>query len=154
MKILMVCLGNICRSPMAEGILREKIKAHHLDWIVDSAGTENYHVGERPHPLAQKTALKHGVDISEHRARRFTVQDLEIFDQVYAMSEDVYDEIKFMAGNNFSSDHVDLLLNEVHPGENNSVPDPWYGGEKDFMYAYRLIEEACDKIVSNYQEIR
>lgn len=148
MKILMVCLGNICRSPLAEGILKKKIKENCIDWIVDSAGTESYHVGEKPHPLAQKIAFSHGVDISAHQARRFTVTDLDTFDKIYALSEDVYDEIKQMAGKNPSLKKVDLLLNEVHPGENLSVPDPWYGGEKDFIYAYRLIEEACAQIIS------
>lgn len=150
MKLLMVCLGNICRSPLAEGILKKKIKENHLDWEVDSAGTESYHVGETPHPLAQKVALLHGIDISSHRARRFIKSDLERFDKIYAMAKDVYGEMKSIGGKNADMQHADLFLNEVSPGKNLSVPDPWYGGEDDFKHAYELMEEACDKIILKY----
>lgn len=150
MKILMVCLGNICRSPLAEGILKKKIKENHLDWKVDSAGTESFHIGETPHPLAQKTALQHGIDISGHRAKRFTINDLDKFDKIYAMAKDVYEEMKFICKKNTNIEKVDFLLNEVSPGKNLSVPDPWYGGGEDFKYAYDLIEEACNKIMLRY----
>lgn len=150
MKLLMVCLGNICRSPLAEGILKKKIKENHLNWEVDSAGTESFHVGETPHPLAQKIALQHSIDISNHHARRFSKNDLEKFDKIYAMAKDVYEEMKFICGKNRNMQNVDFFLNEVSPGKNLSVPDPWYGGEEDFKHAYKLMEEACDKIMLKY----
>src|ERR1700688_210057 len=97
MKILMVCLGNICRSPMAEGALLEKCKKAGLNWIVDSAGTNGYHVGEPPHPLSQKVSKLHGIDISNQRARRFVPEDFERFDRIYAMAGDVLEEMLLIA---------------------------------------------------------
>src|SRR5690242_15994316 len=125
MKILMVCLGNICRSPLAEEILRAKIKERGLRWEVDSAGTEDYHVGEAPHPLSQKIARIHDLDISGQQARRFVCADFERFDKIYAMASDVYQEIRYIGGEKARMEKVDLLLNEVYPGKNRSVPDPW-----------------------------
>lgn len=149
MKILMVCLGNICRSPLAEGILKQKVKERGLNWEIDSAGTENYHVGEAPHRLSQKIASEHGIDISRQRARRLSQADLENFDKIYAMAPDVYHEMKYIS-RDIPKGKVDLLRNEVSPGKDLPVPDPWYGGEKEFREAYALIEEACDKIVEKY----
>src|SRR5271154_6640405 len=103
MKILMVCLGNICRSPLAEGILRDKIEKAHLNWTVDSAGTNGYHVGEAPHPLSQKVARLNSIDISRQRARRFTAADFQRFDKIYAMAGDVIDEMRRIAGRQFDS---------------------------------------------------
>lgn len=150
MRILMVCLGNICRSPMAEGILHRMAGEHGLDWEVDSAGTENYHAGEKPHLLSRKVALQHGIDISGQRARRFTDADFREFDKIYAMAPDVYREIASIGGQHAPMEKVDLLLNEVFPGKDLPVPDPWYGGEDGFHKAFELIEEACEKIMEKY----
>lgn len=150
MKILMVCLGNICRSPMAEGILRRKIAENDLDWKVDSAGTERDHIGEPPHPFSLKVARRHGIDISGQRARRFVPGDLEKFDKIYAMAPDVIREMQHLAGQQTPLEKVDLLLNEPYPGQDLPVPDPWYGGEDGFEKAYDLIEEACDRIIEKY----
>lgn len=150
MKILMVCLGNICRSPLAEGILQKKIDRLGLDWQVDSAGTENYHVGEPPHHLSQKVAAHHGIDISRQRARRFTRQDFDRFDKIYALATDVYTEIKQIGGEKAPMEKVDLLLNELQPGKNHSVPDPWYGPEAGYHEAFELIDRACDRIIEKY----
>lgn len=146
----MVCLGNICRSPLAEGLLHEKIKENNLNWEVDSAGTESFHTGEHPHHLSQKVAHEHGIDISSQRARRFTKADFQHFDKIYAMAPDVYQDISEIGGREAQMGKVDLLLNELSPGKNHSVPDPWYGGKADFNQAYELIEEACDAIIENY----
>ncbi|KYP16137.1 low molecular weight protein-tyrosine-phosphatase, partial [Flavihumibacter sp. CACIAM 22H1] len=127
MKILMVCLGNICRSPLAEGILQVKAAAAGLDWEIDSAGTNGYHVGEAPHRLSQKVALQHGIDISSQRARRFRAADFDNYDKIYAMAADVIDEMKSIARQRYDATKVDLLLNELHPGRQLDVPDPWYG---------------------------
>ena len=147
----MVCLGNICRSPLAEGILQEKVKKAGLDWVVDSAGTNHYHTGDAPHPLSQKIALINGIDISQQRARRFTAEDLTQFDKIYALAGDVLNDIQRITGNKFDSAKVDLLLNEQYPGKNLDVPDPYYGGEPDFHEVYELLDEVCDQLILKYQ---
>ncbi len=149
MKILMVCLGNICRSPLAEGILQHKAWQAGLNWSVDSAGTNGYHTGEAPHHLSQKVAKLNGIDISNQRSRKFTAADFEMYDKIYAMAEDVLDDMKRIAKNKFDDQKVDLLLNEIYPGQNRDVPDPWYGPEPGYHEVFALIEKACDKIVNN-----
>lgn len=147
MKILMVCLGNICRSPLAEGILQHKARQAGLKWTVESAGTNRYHIGEAPHPLSQKVARLNGIDISRQRARRFVSEDLDEYDKVYAMAKDVIDEMKKIAGHKFDATKVELLLNELFPGENKDVLDPWYGPEPGYHQVYKMIEDACDAII-------
>jgi len=151
MKILMVCLGNICRSPLAEGILQQKARAAGLDWTIDSAGTNGYHTGEAPHRLSQKVALANGIDISKQKARQFLTADLQRFDKIYAMAGDVIDEMKWIAGNQYNGQKVDLLLNELYPGRNKDVPDPWYGPEPGYHHVFDLIDKACDKIIEKYK---
>jgi protein-tyrosine phosphatase len=150
MKILMVCLGNICRSPLAEGILQQKVKSAGLNWIIDSAGTNGYHTGEPPHHLSQKVALQHGIDISGQRARDFLKEDFERYDKVYAMAADVVDDIQQIAGKKFDAGKTDLLLNELYPGQQRDVPDPWYGPEQGYHEVYELIDKACSRIVEQY----
>ena len=150
MKILMVCLGNICRSPLAEAILQQKAVAAGLDWQVDSAGTNGYHVGEAPHPLSQKVARLNGLDISQQRARRFTAADLAKYDRVYALAGDVFDEIRRIAGRGSDLRKVQLLMNELHPGQDEDVPDPYYGAEPGYHEVYELIDAAADRIVAKY----
>src|SRR5688572_15097940 len=115
MRILMVCLGNICRSPIAEGLLQHKINQHGLDWQVDSAGTESYHVGSAPHRHSQEICTRYGVDITTQRARQFSRKDFERYDKIYALADDVYDIIREMGGPNADMSKVDLLLNELNP---------------------------------------
>lgn len=146
----MVCLGNICRSPLAEGILQEKAFKAGLTWSIESAGTNHYHTGEPPHPLSQKVARMNGIDISHQRARRFTAADFTVYDKIYALAGDVLDEIKRIARDNFNASKVDLLLNELYPGKNMDVPDPWYGPEKGYHEVYQLIENACHAIIEKY----
>jgi len=150
MKILMVCLGNICRSPLAEGILQDKAWKAGLKWSVESAGTNSYHIGEAPHPLSQKVAKLNGIDICQQRKRRFVAEDFNRFDKIYAMSADVIDEMKSIAKKNFDEKKVDLLLNELFPGQNVDVPDPWYGPEPGFHHAFKIIDEACEAIIKKY----
>jgi protein-tyrosine phosphatase len=150
MNILMVCLGNICRSPLAQGILQHKAREAGLKWKVDSAGTNGYHLGEAPHHLSQKVARLNGIDISKQRARQFITADLQQFDKIYAMAGDVITEMKWIAGNKYSPEKVDLLLNELYPGRNRNVPDPWYGPEPGYHDVYELISKACDKIIEKY----
>lgn len=147
MKILMVCLGNICRSPLAEGILQEKAFKAGLNWSVESAGTDTYHVGEPPHPLSQKVARMNGIDICNQRARRFVAEDFDSFDKIYALAKDVVHEIRFIAKNKFDESKIDLLMNELYPGKNMDVRDPWSGPERGYHEAFELIDKACEAII-------
>ena len=142
MKVLMVCLGNICRSPLAEGILKSKSNKI----IVDSAGTAGYHVGSRPDQRSIEIGLKNSIDITNQRARQFTSNDFDDFDKIYAMDNDNYSKIISLATNQDQIDKVDLILNEVYPNQFKSVPDPYYGGEKGFENIYNLLEKACEQI--------
>lgn len=151
MRILMVCLGNICRSPLAEGILQYKVQEAGLSWEIDSAGTNGYHVGESPHRLSQKVAKARGIDISHQRARKFVSIDFERFDKIYAMASDVIDEMKWIAGNKYDASKVDLLMNEVYPGSDRDIPDPWYGPESGYHEVYDMIDQACEVIINKYK---
>lgn len=146
----MVCLGNICRSPLAEGILQHKAFAAGLNWSVESAGTNSYHIGEAPHPLSQKVAKLNGIDICKQRARRFVPEDFEIYDKIYALAGDVLQDIRRIARNRFDASKVDLLMNELYPGKDLDVPDPWYGTEPGYHEVYKMIDEVCDRIVEKY----
>lgn len=152
MKFLMVCLGNICRSPLAEGILKHKADAAGLNWTVDSAGTNGYHIGEAPHHLSQKVARINGLDICHQRARRFEAADMDRYDKIYALADDVLDDIKRIAGKKFDPAKVDILMNELYPGSNMDVPDPWYGEEPGYHDVYKMIAEVCEAIVVKYGE--
>jgi len=150
MKILMVCLGNICRSPLAEGILKEKAAKAGLHWTVESAGTNGYHDGDAPHHLSQKVAKLNGIDICNQRSRKITPEDFNKFDKIYAMSSDVIDEMKWIAKKKYDASKVELLMNELKPGKNLDVPDPWYGPEPGYHAVYKMIDEACEAIVNRY----
>ena len=148
MKILMVCLGNICRSPLAEGILQHKAAAAGLDWKVESAGTNGFHVGEAPHHLSQKVAKQHGINICDQRARKFDASDFENFDKIYVMAEDVMQDVKKIAGKYFDNNKIDYFLNELNAGKNEDVPDPWYGEEDGYIKVFDLIDKTCDAIIT------
>lgn len=150
MKILMVCLGNICRSPLAEGILQQKAFEAGLKWSVESAGTNGFHNGEAPHPLSQKVARMNGLDISHQRSRKFRAEDFDVYDKIYALADDVMDDIKRIAKNKFDSRKADLLLNELYPGKNKDVPDPYYGGERGYHEVYSMIDAVCERIIEKY----
>ena len=147
----MVCLGNICRSPIAEGVLKNRVKEHGLDWEVDSAGTQSLHVGEAPHKYSQKVCLAHGIDITHQRARKFTAADLVTYDKIYAFAGDVYSEIKRIGGRDGDMSKVDYFLNELNESTNGSVPDPWYGNEDGYLPVYQLIDKTCIAIIEKYK---
>lgn len=153
MKILMVCLGNICRSPLAEGILQEKAIKAGLNWQVESAGTNGYHTGEPPHPLSVKVATANGIDISRQISRRFSAADFEEYDLIYAMATDVLEDMKQIGGHHFDSKKVSLFLDESHPGEERNVPDPWYGGEDGYYEAFEIINSNCESIIKKFTKI-
>lgn len=146
MKVLMVCLGNICRSPLAEGILKQKFFLEKIDGQVDSAGTAAYHVGERPDPRSMEIASRHGIDISGQRARKFVPADFDRFDKIFAMDRSNYKDILSQARKPSDKDKVDLILNVAFPGEDLQVPDPYYGGEQGFQNVYKMLDQACGKI--------
>jgi protein-tyrosine phosphatase len=143
-KILMVCLGNICRSPLAEGILASKVDPDKV--FVDSAGTAAYHVGNLPDPRSIDVARKYGIDLTYQRARKFTAKDFAKFDKIYAMDDQNYRNILSLAKNKAEAKKVKMILNEVHPQQNLSVPDPYYGGDQGFENVYQMLDEACDII--------
>ncbi len=152
MKILMVCLGNICRSPLAEGILAKKAKEKNLSWQIDSAGTNGYHTGEAPHKLSQKVALKNGIDISKQVSRKFVANDFGLFDKIYVMAEDVMQDVKRISGEKFDAEKVDFFLNELHKEKNKDVPDPWYGEEDGYDEVFELIDKTCDALLLNHKD--
>jgi protein-tyrosine phosphatase len=151
MKILMVCLGNICRSPLAEGILAEKATQQNLNWTVDSAGTNGLHTGEAPHKLSQKVALKNGIDISKQISRKFIAADFDHYDKIYVMAADVLHDVKKIAGNKFDETKIDFFLNELTPNKNDNVPDPWYGEEDGYEEVFDLINKTCNVIIEKYK---
>lgn len=149
MKILMVCLGNICRSPLAEGIMKDKIKTKNLNWEVDSAGTGAWHVGELPDHRSIKQAHENGIDITGQRARQFEVADFENFDLILAMDSSNYQDIVRKAPLESQKEKVAMIMNFDAPGMNESVPDP-YWGEDGFGLVYEMLDRSCDKIISKF----
>jgi low molecular weight protein-tyrosine phosphatase len=146
MKILMVCLGNICRSPLAEGIMQNKIDQHGLDWTVDSAGTSSWHIGERPDRRSIMVADKYGIDISHQRARQFNAADLQEFDIIFAMDSTNYQDILRMANSPEEEQKVEMIMNRLQPGFNQNVPDPYYDSD-GFDLVFRMLDEACEKVI-------
>lgn len=145
----MVCLGNICRSPLAEGILQSKLDANFFS--IDSAGTAAYHIGELPDQRSIAVAKKHGIDISNQKARKFDIKDFIEFDVIYAMDKENYQNICSLAKNKTELQKVKMILDEVNLSQNLSVPDPYYGGDDGFQNVYQLLDEACEKISKNYK---
>ena len=143
-KILMVCLGNICRSPLAEGILKSKLPTN--KFIVDSTGTANYHVGNSPDKRSVAVAKKYGLDISNLKGRQFSASDFDTFDVIYVMDSSNYDNVIALTRNEEDFTKVRFILNEIYPNQNYDVPDPYYGGEDGFENIYKMLDEACDLI--------
>ncbi len=152
MRILMVCLGNICRSPLAEGVLRHKAQQKGLNWHIESAGTGAWHVGQAPDPRSQKVALLHGIDISKQKAQQFSPYHLETFDKIYAMDSSNYQDIIRHAKNELEKNKVELLMNNSEPGKNKAVPDPYYD-DNLYEVVYQMIDEACEEIVRKGIEV-
>lgn len=151
-RILFVCLGNICRSAMAEGLLKEKIKALNLNWTVDSAGTSAYHIGEAPDKRMQQKAIEHGISISNQKARQFTKADFDDFDFIFAMDNSNYHNILSLTKEPKDVQKVQLFLNWSYPDQNIDVPDPYYGGEKGFENVYQLLDIACDDFIAQFKQ--
>ena len=143
-KVLMVCLGNICRSPLAEGVLKSKVDQTKV--YIDSAGTGGYHIGEQPDPRSIATAKRYDLDITGQRCRKFSKKDFEDFDHIYVMDNSNYRDVVELAENEEQRNKVQLILEEIFPGENVDVPDPYYGGDQGFENVYQMLDEACDSI--------
>lgn len=153
MKILMVCLGNICRSPLAEGILQNKVQENGLDWKIDSAGTGSWHVGQLPDPRSVQTAKEKGIDITQQRARQFKADDFSSFDLIFAMDSSNYRDILRLAPSPSDAEKVDLILNILEPGRNSNVPDPYYGGDDGFEKVFQMLDKACDKLIEKHMSV-
>ncbi|UCE68949.1 MAG: low molecular weight phosphotyrosine protein phosphatase [Flavobacteriaceae bacterium] len=145
-RVLMVCLGNICRSPLAEGILTSKTSPELV--IVDSAGTAGYHEGNPPDPRSVEVAASHGVDISRQRCRRFSPADFDNFDYIFAMDRENLIHLQGLARNARDLEKVSLLLKTAEMPE-EEVPDPYYGGEDGFLAVYRMIDRATDQLLES-----
>ncbi|MFD2823907.1 low molecular weight protein-tyrosine-phosphatase [Lacinutrix iliipiscaria] len=143
-KILMVCLGNICRSPLAEGILRSKLSND--QFIIDSAGTGNYHVGDLPDKRSIAVASKYGIDITNQRGRQFSVNDFDAFDLIYVMDNSNFKNVVKLARNENDIAKVKLILNEVYPNQNYDVPDPYHDSNQGFENVFKMLDEATDVI--------
>ncbi|WP_438989706.1 low molecular weight protein-tyrosine-phosphatase [Polaribacter sp.] len=144
-KVLMVCLGNICRSPLAEAILQSKVDSKEV--LVDSAGTAAYHIGNLPDKRSIEVAEKYGLNINNQRARKFVEADFDEFDFIYAMDKSNYNNILLLAKNADDKQKVKLILNEISQ-DNHSVPDPYYGGDQGFENVYNMLDKACTVIAN------
>lgn len=140
----MVCLGNICRSPLAEGVLKSKVNSNKV--FVDSAGTGAYHVGNLPDSRSIAVAKKYNIDITNQKARKFSFDDFKEFDVIYAMDKNNYQNIIALSSSEEELLKVKMILNEVKPHKNYEVPDPYYGGDTGFENVYRMLDDACDVI--------
>jgi protein-tyrosine phosphatase len=150
MKVLMVCLGNICRSPLAEGILKNKVEKEGLNWTVDSAGTGDYHVGNMPDSRSIAVASKYQIDISNQKARQFKTKDFTEFDLILVMDASNYRNVVNLARNEEDSKKVDLIMNLLIPGQNIEVPDPYWNND-GFEQVFAMLDNACDKLIDKYK---
>ncbi|MEO5571201.1 MAG: low molecular weight protein-tyrosine-phosphatase [Bacteroidia bacterium] len=150
MNLLMVCIGNICRSPLAEGILKDKLQKSGLNYFVDSAGMINYHAGENPDYRSVEVGKQNGIDISKQIARQFGKKDFENFDLIFAMETSVYNELISLAASPEHKSKVYLFLDFAEWNVSFEVPDPYYGTRKDFEEVFHLIDKASDKIVKKF----
>lgn len=149
MKVLFVCTGNICRSPLAEGILREKFNSLGIHGFVDSAGFEAFHIGDMPDERARKVAREHGFSISDHSARLFTVGDFDHFDRIYVMDSGHYQQVMRLTRTDDDRAKVDFVMNAVYPGKNIPVEDPYYNGYGAFEKVFLQLDSACEKIAES-----
>ena len=151
MKVLMVCLGNICRSPIAEGILQRQIELKKLEMTVDSAGTSDYHIDESPDPRAIAIAKKNDIDISNLRGRQFIVEDFDRFDVIFVMDYSNYENVIKLARTEEDKNKVRLILNQIYPNENQSVPDPYFGGDDGFDSVFKMLDASISNFI--YKQI-
>ncbi|MFH1119775.1 MAG: low molecular weight protein-tyrosine-phosphatase [Bacteroidota bacterium] len=152
MRILMVCLGNICRSPLAEGLMRKKLEDNFIMGEVDSCGFESFHEGDMPDRRGIEVAIQHGIDISGHRGKLFRKSFFDTFDRIYVMDSNNFRDVSAVARNNGDMKKVDYIMNMVFPGSNMPVPDPYYGGQADFLKSWELLDTATDRIIESIRK--
>ena len=140
----MVCLGNICRSPLAEGILASKLPKD--KFTVDSAGTGSWHIGQSPDERSVAVAKKNGLDISNQKGRQFSSADFDTFDYIFVMDNSNFDNVIALAETKEQKEKVTLIMNELHPSQNKEVPDPYFGMHNGFDIVYNMLDEVCDSI--------
>ena len=145
MKILMVCLGNICRSPLAHGIMEQLAKEQELDWEIESAGTGNWHVGEGPDTRSTRTARAHGIDISNQVCRLFRISDFDEYDHIFVMDKSNLSDILAMSRNDEDRRKVELLLGD------KIVPDPYYD-DAQFEPVFQMIDKGCKEIAAKLRK--
>lgn len=143
-RVLMVCLGNICRSPLAEGILKSKVDPEKV--FVDSAGTGDWHVDSEPDKRSIAIASKNGLNISQQRGRQFSKKDFQDFDHIFVMDNSNFKDVIAMAETDEERQKVHLILEEIFPSENVDVPDPYHGGDQGFENVYMMLDEATDEL--------
>lgn len=148
----MVCLGNICRSPLAEGVLKEKLQQLNKKAFIDSAAIIAHHEGQNPDPRSTAIAQKYGIDISSQTGRQIKPVDFETFHEIYAMDKSVYEQLLMLAQTEEHKKKVILFMETKYPGSGREVPDPYFGGPEGFENIYRMIDEACDVIAERIQE--
>ncbi len=146
----MVCLGNICRSPLAEGIMQWQADAAGLQWYVDSAGTGAWHTGELPDRRSIAVARDNGIDIANQRARQFRQQDFEQFDTIFVMDESNLRDVLRLARSEEDRGKVSLMLDQTHPGQRRSVPDPYYDDD-GFEEVFQMLDAACAAFVEKHR---
>lgn len=146
--ILMVCLGNICRSPLAQGILEHKLEERGIKAYVDSAGTSAYHESEHPDRRSIEVAKKYGIDISKQRSRPFDRLDFDEFDHIFVMDSSNYQNVMALAINDDQKNKVDLILNFLYKDENRAVPDPYYSELDGFEKVFDMLDKACDELIN------
>ena|SRR6187551_1815815 len=151
-KIVFVCLGNICRSPLAEAIFKQKIKSKNLDLYLeaDSCGTANYHVGDSPDPRTIANALKNGVTI-QHVGRQLSEDDLEYFDIILAMDQSNYQNILRLSNSGMYRSKIKLMREYDSIGKGNDVPDPYYGGEKNFQEVFEILDRSLEHFITDIE---
>jgi len=149
-RVLMVCLGNICRSPLAEGILKSKVDSSKV--FVDSAGTGSWHIGSEPDSRSIATAKRYDLDITDQRGRQFSKKDFEDFDYIFTMDNSNFKDVMSLAETDEDRQKVHLILEEIFPSENVDVPDPYHGGEQGFENVYQMLNEACEVIAEKLEK--
>ncbi len=149
----MVCLGNICRSPLAQGILESKIAKSNLkDIIVDSAGTGNWHSGSAPDQRSIEIAKENGIDISKQKARQFNTEDFNLFDKIFVMDTSNYATLLRLSSSERDSEKIKLILDYSFQNKRSSVPDPYYGGSDGFKIVFQLLDQACEEIMKELKK--
>ncbi|GGX28624.1 low molecular weight protein-tyrosine-phosphatase [Aquimarina muelleri] len=150
-KILMVCLGNICRSPLAEGILKSKLDLNR--YTIESCGTSDFHIGSKPDERSIRVAKAHHIDITQQRAAQFEKSDFKTYDYIYVMDSSNYKNIIALTKDIQEKEKVEYILNELHPKKNLDVPDPYHGGKQGFEEVFQMLDKACDNIASKLKTI-